>query len=50
MTLAAELTWSSEHAGHRERLVLGDNAFLADGRWARAAEKARLGTQSPGAG
>lgn len=45
MTLEAELTWSSgnggEHVHHRERLVLADKAFLADGRWERAAEAAR---------
>ena len=41
MALEADLTWSSEHASHRERLILGDPAFLADGRWARAAEQAR---------
>lgn len=41
MLLEAELTWSHEHGSHRERLLLADPAFLADGRWARAAEQAR---------
>jgi len=42
MPLEAELTWSSEHGSHRERLLLADPAFLADGRWARAAGRAEL--------
>lgn len=41
MTLEATLVWRSERAAHRDRLILADNAFLADGRWARAAEQAR---------
>jgi SAM-dependent methyltransferase len=38
--LESSLTWRSQQACHRDRLVLPDNAFLADGRWARAAEQA----------
>ena len=41
MPIAAELLWTSPHIHHRERLLLPDNALLADGRWARAAERAR---------
>lgn len=39
--LEARLVWRGEAASHRDRLILADNAFLADGRWARAAEAAR---------
>ena len=41
--LEARLTWASGAARHRERLILADNAFLADGRWAGAAAAARQG-------
>ncbi len=39
--LEARLLWRSDAGGHRDRLILPDNAFLADGRWAKAAESAR---------
>jgi SAM-dependent methyltransferase len=42
MAIEASLHWQSERSyTHRDRLLLADNAFLADGRWARAAEQAR---------
>lgn len=41
MTLEANLAWRSERATHLDRMILADNAFLADGRWARAAAQAR---------
>jgi SAM-dependent methyltransferase len=45
MAIEAQLIWQSECASglasHCDRLLLADNAFLADGRWARAAEQAR---------
>lgn len=41
MTISAELIWNDADARHRERIILADNALLADGRWARAAEQAR---------
>lgn len=39
--LEVGLTWSVDGASHRDRLVLADSAFLADGRWAKAAARAR---------
>ena len=39
--LEASLIWRSDGVGHVDRLILPDNAFLADGRWTRAAESAR---------
>ena len=39
--LEASLTWSLAGISHHDRLILPTNAFLADGRWARAAETAR---------
>jgi len=45
MAIEAQLIWQSKCASglasHCDRLLLADNAFLADGRWARAAEQAR---------
>ena len=41
MAIEASLIWRSEWAAHCDRLLLADNAFLADGRWMRAAEQAR---------
>lgn len=41
MALEASLIWQGASAAHCDRLLLADNAFLADGRWARAAEQAR---------
>jgi SAM-dependent methyltransferase len=45
MAVEASLLWKSEQDSgfctHLDRLLLADNAFLADGRWARAAEQAR---------
>ncbi len=35
------LTWRGDGVSHRDRLVLADSAFLADGRWAKAAQQAR---------
>lgn len=39
--LEARLVWRGDAGKHRDRLILPDNAFLADGRWAKAAESAR---------
>lgn len=39
--LEARLVWNSAGVTHLDRLILPDNAFLADGRWAKAAESAR---------
>lgn len=39
--LEARLVWNGACVSHLDRLILPDNAFLADGRWARAAESAR---------
>jgi SAM-dependent methyltransferase len=39
--LETRLVWRSESASHLDRLILPDNAFLADGRWAKAAGSAR---------
>lgn len=39
--LEARLNWSLAGISHHDRLILPDSAFLADGRWARAAESAR---------
>jgi SAM-dependent methyltransferase len=41
MALEARLDWHSAGARHVDRLVVPDNACLADGRWAKAAEAAR---------
>ncbi len=39
--LEASLAWSLAGISHLDRLILPDSAFLADGRWARAAGSAR---------
>lgn len=46
MAIEASLVWRSEQASHCDRLLLADSACLADGRWLRAAEQARLGGEA----
>ena len=41
MAIEARLDWHSAAARHVDRLIVPDNACLADGRWAKAAEAAR---------
>ncbi len=39
--LEARLSWCSAWARHDDRLIVAERAALADGRWSRAAERAR---------
>jgi SAM-dependent methyltransferase len=41
MAIEASLHWQGDQITHCDRLLLADNALLADGRWARAAEQSR---------
>jgi len=44
--LEAGLVWSLDGVRHHDRLILAANAFLADGRWAKAADSARRGDEA----
>jgi hypothetical protein len=41
MAIEVSLHWQSPLARHRDRLLVADNALLADGRWLRAGEQVR---------
>jgi SAM-dependent methyltransferase len=41
MAIEASLHWQSPLASHCDRLLVADNALMADGRWTRAAEQVR---------
>lgn len=41
MAIEVSLHWQSPLASHCDRLLVADNALLADGRWTRAAEQVR---------